>query len=179
MKHILTTPLFIAACLCNPLLHAADLKEFTENRPTPPLQLDDRHGKTHTLVDYEGKVVMVNFWAGWCHPCLQEIPELIRLAEILAERPFVILAVNVGEDPRKLPGFVKKMEEHMIVLLDTESEAFKRWEGIGLPSTFLLDGSGRIRYEAYGPVNWDAEFIVDEITALMEGPAKTATIQQQ
>lgn len=111
---------------------------------------------------------MVNFWAGWCHPCIQEIPELIRLAEILADHPFIILAVNVGESKQKLPGFIHKMEDHMVILLDTDSEAFKRWEGVGLPSTFVLDGEGRIRYEAYGPVNWDAEYIVNSITDLID-----------
>ena len=64
---------------------------------------------------------------------------MIRLAEMLADRPFIILAVNVGEEKRKLPGFVKKMEEHMVILLDTDSSAFESWKGIGLPSTFVLD----------------------------------------
>lgn len=62
----------------------------------------------------------------------------------------------------------------MVILLDTESEAFKRWEGIGLPSTFVLDGTGRIRYEAYGAVNWDADYIVDALTALMDTPVVEA-----
>jgi len=177
MHSLLKSALLITGCLYTLVLHAADLREFTEERPTPQLELEDRRGQMHSLKDHQGKVVMVNFWAGWCHPCLQEIPELIRLAEILADHPFIILAVNVGEDPRKFHGFVKKMEEHMSVLLDTESEAFKRWEGIGLPSTFVLDGSGRIRYEAYGPVNWDADYIVDTLTGLMNLPAEASAIQ--
>jgi len=129
------------------------------------------HGQPHTLADYSGRVVLVNFWAGWCHPCLQEIPELISLAEILEDRPFTILAVNVAEE-KKLAGygFVKKMDEHMVILMDTDSKAFERWKGIGLPSTFVLDPAGVIRYEAYGPVNWDREDVVDAFTALMDGP---------
>jgi len=105
------------------------------------------HGQPHTLADYSGRVVLVNFWAGWCHPCLQEIPELISLAEILEDRPFTILAVNVAEE-KKLAGygFVKKMDEHMVILMDTESKAFERWKGIGLPSTFVIDPAGVIRH---------------------------------
>lgn len=169
-----TASVFLLGCLLNQSTHAADLNEYTDDKPTPPLALEDMHGQPHALADYQGKVVLVNFWAGWCHPCIQEIPELIRLAELLADRPFVILAINVGESKRKLPGFVKKMDEHMVILLDTESEAFKRWEGIGLPSTFVLDGTGRIRYEAYGAVNWDADYIVDALTALMDTPVVEA-----
>ena len=151
--------------------HAGDLNEYHEDPAAPPLVLMDNHGQQHSLEDYKGKVVRVNFWAGWCHPCIQEIPEMIRLAEMLKDRPFVILAVNVGEEQRKLPGFVKKMDEHMVILMDTDSEAFKRWKGIGLPSTFVIDPGGQIRYEAYGAVNWDAPYIVTMLTELMDKPA--------
>lgn len=154
--------------------YAGDLQEYNESPEPPPLVLEDNHGQPHSLEDYRGKVVLVNFWAGWCHPCIQEIPEMIRLAEILADRPFVILAVNVGEEKRKLPGFVKKMDEHMVILMDTESRAFKRWKGIGLPSTFVIDPGGRIRYDAYGAVNWDAPYIVTMLTDLMEPSATEA-----
>ena len=157
------------------VVYAGDLQEYNENPKPPPLVLEDNHGQQHSLEDYRGKVVLVNFWAGWCHPCIQEIPEMIRLAEILVDRPFVILAVNVGEEQRKLPGFVKKMDELMVILMDTESQVFKRWKGIGLPSTFVIDTSGQIRYEAYGPVNWDAPYVVTMLTDLM-GPSATEAV---
>ena len=154
--------------------HAGDLNEYHENPEPPALVLEDNHGQQHSLEDYRGKVILVNFWAGWCHPCIQEIPEMIRLAEMLADRPFVILAVNVGEEKRKLPGFVKKIDEHMAILMDTDSEAFKRWKCIGLPSTFVIDPGGQIRYDAYGAVNWDATYIVTMLTDLMEPSATEA-----
>ena len=158
---------------------ASELREYRAKNPTPPLELKDMHGKPHSLSDYSGKVVLVNFWAGWCHPCIQEIPELIHLAEILEDKPFVILAVNVGEERRKLAGFVKKMDQHMVILMDTESTNFKSWKGIGLPSTFVLDPTGKIRYEAYGPVNWDRPDVIETFTALMNEPAVNATKTQQ
>jgi thiol-disulfide isomerase/thioredoxin len=157
-----------------PAANAAELTEYRGDTPTPPLELVDIHGQPHTLADYRGKVVLVNFWAGWCGPCLQEIPELIALAEILAERPFVILAVNTGEPDRKLTGYVKSMNEHMVILMDRESTAFERWNGIGLPSTFVLDASGKIRYEAFGPVNWDRPDVVATFTDLMTAPVVDA-----
>lgn len=157
---------------------ASELQEYTNKNPTPPLELKDMHGKQHSLSDYSGKVVLVNFWAGWCHPCIQEIPELIRLAEIFKDRPFAILAVNVGEPKRKLPGFVKRMDEHMIILMDTESTEFERWKGIGLPSTFVVDPAGNIRYDAYGAVNWDRPDIVEAFTALMNESAADSVLQK-
>ena len=181
MRHLLLNPAFllILGWTVSLTAYATDLREYSEDGPTPALVLEDMHGTMHSLADYEGKVVLVNFWAGWCHPCIQEIPELIRLAEILADQPFAILAVNVGEPKHKLPGFVKKMDEHMAILMDTESEAFKDWKGIGLPSTFVLDGTGRIRYEAYGAVNWDADYIVDALRDLMDTPAEMTTARKE
>ena len=171
-QHLKTTFTLLLCWSLATATHAGDLNEYHENPVPPPLVLMDIHGLQHTLEQYRGKVVLVNFWAGWCHPCIQEIPEMIRLAEMLADRPFVILAVNVGEEQRKLPGFVKRMDEHMVILMDTDSEAFKRWKGIGLPSTFVIDPGGQIRYEAYGAVNWDAPYIVTMLTELMEPSAQ-------
>jgi len=175
MKQHLNNSLALLLCWSLAMqTYAGELEEYRENPAPPPLVLMDNHGQPHSLEDYRGKVVMVNFWASWCHPCLQEIPGMIRLGESLADRPFVILAVNVGEEQRKLPGFAKKMEERMVILMDTESEAFKRWKGIVLPSTFIIDTTGQIRYEAYGPVNWNAPYVVTMLTDLMDKPAAEA-----
>ena len=168
IRRLLTMAVVLLGCTFTQLSPAEELQEYTEQKTTPPLELKDMHGQPHTLADYRGRVVLVNFWAGWCYPCLQEIPELIRLAQILENKPFTILAVNVAEE-KKLAGygFVKKMDEHMVILLDTDSKAFERWKGIGLPSTFVIDTAGVIRYEAYGPVNWDRHDVVSAFEALM------------
>lgn len=171
IRGLFTTAIVLLGCTLTQMSSAEELQEFTEKKATPPLELTDMHGNPHSLADYSGRVVLVNFWAGWCHPCIQEIPELIKLAEIFADRPLTILAVNVGEEKRKLPGFVKKMDEHMVILMDTDSMAFERWKGIGLPSTFVLDPAGVIRYEAYGAVNWDRADVVAAFTTLMDESA--------
>jgi thiol-disulfide isomerase/thioredoxin len=171
--YLLNAALLLLYCVFTPLLHAEELRAFTEKRMTPPLLLEDMNGKQHSVADYTGHVVMVNFWAGWCIPCIQEIPEMINLAKILEGSPFTILAVNV-EEGNKIAryGFVKKMDEHMVILMDKDGKAFKAWEGIGMPSTFIIDPQGIIRYEAYGPVNWDRPDVVEALTELMKEAGK-------
>ena len=165
---LLNAAVLLLGCTFSHVLAAAEMDEFTADRATPELSLNDMHGDSHSLADYQGKVVLVNFWAGWCFPCLQEIPDLIKLAEAFKDKPFKILAVNVAEE-KKLSGygFVKKMDEHMVILVDTESAAFEQWKGIGLPSSFVVDTAGVIRYEAYGPVDWDRKDVVSAFEALM------------
>ncbi len=102
---------------------------------------------------------------------------MIRLAESMADKAFTILAINVGEEKNRLPGFTKKMDEHMVVLLDTESETFERWKGIGLPSSFVLDPEGKIRHVAYGPVDWDRADIIKAFTTLINSHEKNNTSQ--
>ena len=75
---------------------SAELETFSEENRLD-FSLPDFSDKTHSLADYRGKVVLINFWASWCPPCIYEMPELTRLKQQLADRPFEIIAINVGE----------------------------------------------------------------------------------
>jgi thiol-disulfide isomerase/thioredoxin len=161
----LATTTVITALVATSSSRAADLKEYTGDPMPPPLELNAWRGGQHNLEDYHGKVVLVNFWAGWCFPCIQEIPDLLGLADRMAGRPFVILAVDVGE--KKTLDIVSKMDKKMIVLLDPESEVFSLWPGHGFPSTYLIDHTGKIRYEAYGPVPWTRGDVLTTIESLI------------
>ena len=84
-------------CLLAPLsVYGAQLEPYTENTATK-FTLTDIKDQSHSLSDYKGKVVLVNFWASWCPPCIYEMPELTRLKKQLTDQPFEILALNVGE----------------------------------------------------------------------------------
>ncbi|MGD2111966.1 MAG: TlpA disulfide reductase family protein [Gammaproteobacteria bacterium] len=134
---------------------AAEVRKDPDNTPAPPLELRDLHDETHTLADYHGKVLLVNFWASWCPPCIYEMPGLVRLQERLAERPFEVLAVNVGEKKYRVWKFVRLIDFDLPVLLDTASEAFEAWGVMVMPTSFLLDARGRIRYRISGDPGWD------------------------
>ena len=89
--------LLILTCLFFPLsVFGNQLVPYTDNA-SAEFELTDTKGHTHSLSDYRGKVVLVNFWASWCPPCIYEMPELKKLKEHFADRPFEILAINVVE----------------------------------------------------------------------------------
>jgi len=128
--------------------------------------LADLDNKLHRLSEYRGKVVLVNFWASWCVPCVMEMPGMQRLANSLIDQPFEILAVNVSESENQIREFLKRMDVHLTILMDRDGEALKAWQGKVLPASFLLDRSGRIRYQVIGPLEWDsdeAEKIIEEL----------------
>jgi thiol-disulfide isomerase/thioredoxin len=121
----------------------------------------------HQLADYRGKVVLVNFWASWCPPCIKEMPGLQRLQKKLGKQPFDILAVNVGEQKYRVWKFTKLIDFTLPVLLDTRSETFAAWDASVLPTSFLLDTEGRIRYRVQGDLEWDSEPVVTLIRTLL------------
>lgn len=144
----------------------AEAAEFLKvDLPTPPsLVLKDRNGKSHDLAGYKGKVVLVNFWTTWCPPCREEMPSMQRLKEKMAGRPFVMLGVNSGESSDELDVFLTFVKVDFTLLLDPDSAVTKRWKVFGLPTSFLVDRQGKVRYSLTGSTEWDGK----EATALIE-----------
>ena len=146
---------------------AAELKPWTGGA-TPPLALQDLHGRTHRLADYRGKVVLVNFWATWCEPCREEMPSIERLRQSLAGKPFEVLAVNIGEPLGRIERFLEKMPLGFPMLLDRDTGAAKAWKARVVPATFLVGPDGRIRYAHYGELDWSSEPVRKRVAELLE-----------
>lgn len=162
---ICLVPLFIA--LMSPLsVNGGEIERFDK-----PLQLTfslpDFNGELHTLPDYNGKVVLLNFWASWCPPCIYEMPELMRLRQQFADKPFEILAINVAEKKYRVRKFTKATKLSLPVLLDTNSKAFTDWGVMTLPTSFLVDASGKTRYRIRGNPGWEHEATLKMIEGLI------------
>ena len=143
------------------------------------LRLPDLDGRTVSLDDYRGKVVLVNFWASWCTPCVEEMPDLMRLQSAMRDLPFQLLGVNVAENPRRVRTAARRMKLSFPVLLDRDSATFDGWGAEILPTSYVLDGSGRRRYLALGPLDWDDPDIVDTLRALATTAAQRASAATQ
>jgi len=127
------------------------------------LQAQDLAGATKTLADYRGKVVLLNFWASWCPPCLREMPSMERLRAKMAGRPLAIVALDSNETREEVNAYLAKMKLGFPILLDPDGGNTKRWKVYALPTTFLLDASGRIRYVLTGPTEWDEGEALEKI----------------
>ena len=124
------------------------------DRPAPALAGSDLAGKPVDLKELRGRVVLVNFWATWCDPCREEMPSIERLRAKMAGRPFEVLTVNYGEAPARIHEFLKRQRISLPVLLDSDKQAAAEWKAGGLPMTFLVDASGKLRYSAFGECDW-------------------------
>lgn len=141
-----------------------------EARPAtaaPELHARDLNGAPRTLADYRGKVVVLNFWASWCPPCLREMPSLERLREKMAGRPLEIVALDSAETADEVKAYLARMQLGFPVLLDPDGSNTRRWKVFALPTTFLLDAEGRVRYVLTGPTEWDEGEALQVIESLL------------
>lgn len=145
--------------------------------PTPALELPDLTGKTHALAEYRGRVVLVNFWATWCEPCLDEMPSMRSLRERLAWQPFTILAVNYGESTPRIESFLPRVGIDFPVLLDRGQKVARAWRVRILPASFLIGRDGRVRYHVIGEIDWTSQEAVAAVQRLLaeDGAGRGAT----
>jgi peroxiredoxin len=165
MKKVLLLALLLAAGLAQ----AGDLKPYG-GAPLPDFTLGDMQGATHTLSEYRGKVVMLNFWATYCGPCIKEMPSMQRLSEKMAGKPFTILAVDMAEEAADIEAFLAKhqIKVDFPLLLDPDGEVVEQWMISAVPTTFILDRSGTIRYALYGGLEWDNDEVIATLDGLMK-----------
>ncbi len=152
--------------LAFPQAEASQLREV-KPRPAPELALPTLDGGRVDLAELRGRVVLVNFWAVWCPPCRKEMPSMERLTRMLAGRPFTILASNAGESPEQIRPFLQEVPLTFPILLDEGSARMKAWRVFVLPTSFLVDKRGQIRYSLAGHIEWDTPEVVAIIERLM------------
>ena len=167
------TPLSpVLAALVLLLLHplavpAGEIQAYNPPVQAPPLDLLDLDGNRKPLTEYRGRVVLVSFWGTWCPPCVEEMPAIQRLQGQLSDRPFSVLAVNVSEGRNRVAAFVERNDIRFTVLLDSEGEASRAWQVRVFPTSYLIDASGRVRYRAVGPVDWDGGEALEAVRRLL------------
>lgn len=126
-----------------------------DGRLAPALKLKDLDGETFELAAARGKWQFVHFWASWCGPCRREMPTVESMAKQLAGSGLNVVLINTAEDEDTVFSFLATVAPDMPSLLDTDGSVTERWEPRGLPSTFLVDPHGRLRYLALGGRPWD------------------------
>jgi peroxiredoxin len=114
-------------------------------------------GKNIKLADYRGSIVLLNFWATWCVPCMEEMPAMDRLTKALAGRKFKVLAVDLQETPEKVQDWAKTHHFGFDLLLDAAGEISSHYGVSRIPVTYVLDQRGYIIYRAVGPRAWDGD----------------------
>jgi len=116
----------------------------------PDFRLQNLEGQTVSLGDLRGSPVMLNFWATWCGPCRYEMPYLQQVYEEWSGKGLVLLAIDIGENPSLVKGFLEMNNLDLPVLLDTEKNVAEEYDIRGIPTTFFVDKDGIIQEKIVG-----------------------------
>ena len=135
---------------------------------SPDFVLPRLDGSVQKLSNYRGKVVLVNMWATWCPPCLEELPLLNRIQERYRQRGLVVLGLAGDDDPQRVRDFLSANPVSFDVLLDVGGEVGTQYGIIGYPETFVVDREGRLRKKLIGPLPADAGRPAKELSDALE-----------
>jgi peroxiredoxin len=116
------------------------------NAVAPDFTLRGSDGRNVRLDELRGQVVLVNFWATWCGPCREEMPRLNSLYEKYRKSGFVLLGVNIDDDPHTAIATASKLNVAFPVLLDTDKKVSKLYDLSTMPSTVVIDRDGKMRF---------------------------------
>ena len=169
----------IPGCSSNP----GDLKSLASGQmkslvveataaPAPAATFTDAAGKPHTLAEFRGKVVVLNLWATWCGPCVEEMPTLARLETATLGQPVVIVPVSVdnADDVANAQAFIAKRPPLPFYSDPKYALAFAfKPPAEGLPTTVLIDPAGNVRARVSGGADWsgpDARKVIAALEAM-------------
>jgi peroxiredoxin len=160
----------VAACLALGLL-AALIGCYSGNHPArigsnaPDFTVQDSDHKV-TLSQFRGQVVLLNFWATWCPPCIEETPSLVRMQARFKDKGVVVLAVSIDADDAAYHKFLKEYSVNMVTVRDESQKTPTLYGTFGWPETYVIDRSGVIRRKFIGAVDWTSPEITDYLSKL-------------
>ncbi len=144
------------------------LKPFMGAMKPLAISLDTVSGEPFIRKDFTGQVTLVNFWASWCGPCVEEIPALNRLRKKMENRPFELISINYAEKPEQIREFLDMVQVDFPVLLDEDGSYSARWNVLVYPATFVIGPDGAIAFGVNGAIEWDSPEVTARLEALMD-----------
>lgn len=140
------------------------------NKKAPDFTLEDMQGNKVSLSDFKGKVVVVNFWATWCPPCIEEMPSMEKLHQKFKGDDFVLLAINAEENGRPaVERFLKNKNFTFPILLDGDAKVQQIYGVYRFPETIIINRQGEIVTKVLGGRDWMDEEIVSVLSFMVNG----------
>ena len=146
------------------------LNKLSEPFDAPEFNLQDMDEDSYSLKDFHGKVLLINFWATWCPPCRREMPSMERLYQKFNGENFTVIAINQMEDGDHVFAYTGQLDVDptFTILFDKDSKVSNSYQVNGLPTTYLIDKQGKIRYRAIGGREFDHPEVEKQILQLMQ-----------
>ncbi|MCG8048118.1 MAG: TlpA family protein disulfide reductase [Candidatus Thiodiazotropha endolucinida] len=142
------------------------IRTYSEPKFASDFSLPDLTGQIHEGSDYRDRAYIISFWATWCVPCIKELPDLQRAAEILDDENIAILTVNSGENREVIEQFLVQRSVTLPVLLDQDSSMLRQWRVLALPTSYIVNAKGQVVARVVGGIDWDELSILARVRSL-------------
>lgn len=190
---ILLTAVLVCSGLAALIFFNTDLSAKTDSRgmdrlfstlsviKVPPakdpirINLEDLNGKSISISDFKDKIVFLNFWTTWCPTCRIEMPSMEKLHQKLKNKDFAMVTVNLRESVSKVKAFFKEFKLTFTALLDSTGLVGASFGIRSIPTTYILDKTGRIIGRVNGPREWDSKAAIALFENLMDKDAVAGT----
>jgi peroxiredoxin len=135
--------------------------------PAPGFTLTGDDGQPVSLTDFQGKIVVLNFWASWCGPCVDEMPSLKRFTQHYAGRDVVVVAISHDQDPDAYKKFLADHQINFLTLRNAPPKVAETYGTYVLPETYIINRDGRVVRKIIGPLDWSSPQILEYIDSLL------------
>lgn len=133
----------------------------------PAFAITTDTGRTVSTSDFGGKLLVLNFWATWCPPCIEEMPSLDRFQRTLAGEGVVVLGISVDKDEQVYKAFLNKAGVSFATARDPEARINADYGTFKYPETYVIDARGKVLRKYIGPENWTDERLMNDIRSLL------------
>ncbi len=144
------------------------LVRLQEPKPARPFSLQSIDGQAYDRSVFGSQVVLLNFWATWCPPCVEELPSLNRLQQRYADKALRVISIDFREKTQEMADFLTDTPVDFPILMDLDGRVSLEWGVFSFPSSFIIDRQGRIRYAANRAIDWDSPEVWQAIDHLLE-----------
>ena len=124
-------------------------------------------GDQVTPRNFGGKVLVLNFWASWCEPCVQEVPSLETLSTVLGPRGLVVLGVSQDKDPKAYQQFLDRFHVNFLTARDPGADIQTKYGTIQIPESYLIDTNGKVVEKIVSSTNWSSQQMIEHVQSLL------------
>jgi cytochrome c biogenesis protein CcmG/thiol:disulfide interchange protein DsbE len=133
----------------------------------PNFAIAATNGKTITAADFGGKLLVLNFWATWCQPCVDEMPSLNELAQRFQDKGLVVLAVSVDKDENAYRQFLSRWKIAFPTARDADQKINQDYGTVQFPETYIINAQGKVVDKIISAVNWTDDKMVNHVQSLL------------
>jgi cytochrome c biogenesis protein CcmG/thiol:disulfide interchange protein DsbE len=157
----------LAAALIYVVSGTLDVRVTNAGDQAPDFKIVGDSGRTYTRSDFGGKLLVLNFWASWCAPCVKEAPSLDAFQRTMATEGVVVLGVSIDTNDKRYQQFLKRFRISYPTARDPEANVSSSYGTFLIPETYIIDSTGKVREKVISDQNWMDPDFINRIKAML------------